>query len=49
MAAALDLANPPDTNCFLGCVHIFNKQAVAHRLALAARSTVYNESVVCAG
>ena len=49
MAAALDLANPPGTNCFLGCVHIFNKQAVAHRLALAARSAIYNESVVFTG
>ena len=28
-----------------GCVHIFNKQAVAHRLAVAARKTVYGETL----
>ena len=43
MATAFDLANPPGTHCFWGCVHIFNKQAVAHRLALAARAVVYEE------
>jgi hypothetical protein len=30
---------------FWGCVHIFNKQAVAHRLAVAARKTVYGETL----
>ena len=50
MATALDLANPPGTKCFMGCVHIFNKQAVAHRLVLAARSVVYGEmSLVYSG
>ena len=44
MATAFDLANPPGTKCFWGCVHIFNKQAVAHRLALAARHNVYGET-----
>merc|ERR1712150_163160 len=44
MATAFDLANPPCTKCFWGCVHIFNKQAVGHRLAVAARNLVYNES-----
>ena len=43
MATALDLANPPGTKCYCGCVHIFNKQAVGHRLAVAARATVYGE------
>jgi len=43
MATAFDLANPPKTNCISGCVHIFNKQAVAHRLAVSARNTVYGE------
>jgi hypothetical protein len=38
MATAFDLANPPTTKCISGCVHIFNKQAVGHRLAVAARS-----------
>eukprot|EP00750_Incisomonas_marina_P013073 INCI17218.2.p1 GENE.INCI17218.2~~INCI17218.2.p1 ORF type:complete len:516 (-),score=65.07 INCI17218.2:453-1928(-) len=46
MAAAFDLANPPNTKCFSGCIHIFNKQAVAHRLAVAARATIYNDSSV---
>ena len=46
MATAFDLANPPHTTCFWGCVHIFNKQAVAHRLAVAARRTVYGESAL---
>eukprot|EP00041_Stephanoeca_diplocostata_P016336 m.321347 g.321347 ORF g.321347 m.321347 type:complete len:580 (+) comp20333_c0_seq3:219-1958(+) len=46
MSTAFDLANPPDTKCFAGCVHVFNKQAVAHRLAVGARATVYNESGV---
>ena len=50
MATALDLANPPGTKCFAGCVHLFNKQAVAHRLVLAARSVVYGEmSLVYSG
>eukprot|EP00931_Biecheleriopsis_adriatica_P076998 TRINITY_DN50643_c0_g1_i1.p1 TRINITY_DN50643_c0_g1~~TRINITY_DN50643_c0_g1_i1.p1 ORF type:complete len:586 (-),score=57.75 TRINITY_DN50643_c0_g1_i1:94-1851(-) len=44
MATAFDLANPPGTKCFWGCIHIFNKQAVGHRLAVAARKVVYNES-----
>ena len=34
MATAFDLANPPHTTCFWGCVHIFNKQVVAQRLTL---------------
>jgi hypothetical protein len=38
--------NPPGTHCVAGCIHIFNKQAVAHRLALAARHMIYNESLV---
>eukprot|EP01052_Picozoa_sp_SAG31_P038035 SAG31_NODE_5006_length_2806_cov_2.510898_1_plen_203_part_00 len=41
MATAFDLANPPATKCFWGCVHIFNKQAVAHRLAVASLKFVY--------
>eukprot|EP01046_Picozoa_sp_COSAG06_P061126 COSAG06_NODE_13277_length_1274_cov_2.793191_2_plen_205_part_00 len=50
MATAFDLANPPGTKCFWGCVHIFNKQAVAHRLALAARHNAYGEtSLVSSG
>ena len=44
MATAFDLANPPKTNCISGCIHIFNKQAVGHRLAVAARNTVYGET-----
>jgi sialate O-acetylesterase len=44
MASAFELGNPHGTECLAGCVHIFNKQAVAHRLALAARALVYNES-----
>jgi hypothetical protein len=46
MAAAFDLANPPGTKCFWGCVHIFNMQAVAHRLAVAARVAIYGEKGV---
>ena len=49
MSTAFDLANPPGTKCIAGCIHIFNKQAVAHRLALAARSMIYNESIVFSG
>eukprot|EP00658_Telonema_sp_P-2_P049229 TRINITY_DN3742_c0_g1_i9.p1 TRINITY_DN3742_c0_g1~~TRINITY_DN3742_c0_g1_i9.p1 ORF type:complete len:357 (-),score=43.95 TRINITY_DN3742_c0_g1_i9:294-1364(-) len=49
MATAFDLANPVGTKCFAGCVHIFNKQAVGHRLAVAARRSVYAEDVVGAG
>jgi len=44
MATAFDLANPPGAHCPSGCIHIFNKQAVGHRLAVAARSTVYGEN-----
>ena len=43
MATAFDLGNPRDAKCFDGCVHIYNKQAVGHRLAVAARNQVYNE------
>eukprot|EP00729_Bicosta_minor_P015682 gene15682-5272_t len=43
MSTAFDLANPPGTKCISGCIHIFNKQAAAHRLALGARATVYGE------
>ena len=43
MATAFDLANPPGTKCIAGCIHIFNKQAVAHRLAVAARAVIYSE------
>jgi len=39
-------ANPPGSHCVAGCIHIFNKQAVAHRLAAAARSLVYGEKDV---
>jgi len=49
MSTAFDLANPPGTKCFWGCVHVFNKQAAAHRLALAARGLVYKEKVVYMG
>merc|ERR1711920_922016 len=44
MSAAFDLSNPPGTKSLAGNIHIFNKQAVAHRLAVAARHVVYNES-----
>jgi sialate O-acetylesterase len=43
MSTGFDLMNPPGTHCMAGCIHIFNKQAVGHRLALGARATVYNE------
>lgn len=43
MSTAFDLANPPGTKCISGCIHIFNKQTVAHRLAVAARSMIYAE------
>merc|ERR1712187_323895 len=46
MAAALDLANPPGTNSPAGNIHIFNKQAVGHRLAVAARHVVYGETTL---
>jgi hypothetical protein len=49
MGAAFDLSNPPGTKCVSGCIHIFNKQAAAHRLALAARSMIYKEKIVYAG
>jgi hypothetical protein len=49
MSTAFDLANPPNTNCFWGCVHIFNKQAVAHRLALSALKTVYADTSTTVG
>jgi hypothetical protein len=49
MSTAFDLANPPNTNCFWGCVHIFNKQAVAHRLALSALKTVYADASTTVG
>ena len=49
MSTAFDLANPPGTKCVAGCIHIFNKQAVAHRLALAARQMIYSEKVVYSG
>ena len=43
MSTGFDLMNPPGTKCISGCIHIFNKQAVAHRLALAARAMIYKE------
>eukprot|EP00927_Polykrikos_kofoidii_P053737 TRINITY_DN48299_c0_g1_i1.p1 TRINITY_DN48299_c0_g1~~TRINITY_DN48299_c0_g1_i1.p1 ORF type:complete len:615 (-),score=61.73 TRINITY_DN48299_c0_g1_i1:62-1786(-) len=43
MAAALDLGNPPGTHSMAGNIHIFNKQAVGHRLAVAARHVVYGD------
>ena len=46
MSTGFDLMNPPGTKCIAGCIHIFNKQAVAHRLAVAARNTVYGESTL---
>ena len=49
MSTAFDLMNPPGTKCVAGCIHIFNKQAVAHRLALAARQMIYKEDVVFSG
>lgn len=49
MATAFDLANPPGTKCFWGCVHIFNKQAVAHRLALSSLKTVYADAAAVVG
>ena len=32
MAAAFDLANPPGTKCFWGCVHIFNMQVSLRKM-----------------
>ena len=49
MSTGFDLMNPPGTKCVAGCIHIFNKQAVAHRLALAARQMIYGEKVVFSG
>merc|ERR1712232_583976 len=49
MATAFDLANPPGSHCLGGCIHIFDKQAVAHRLAVAARHIVYGEGLVYSG
>ena len=49
MSTAFDLMNPPGTHCIAGCIHIFNKQAVAHRLALAARHMIYQEKLVFSG
>lgn len=49
MGTAFDLANPPGTKCIAGCIHIFNKQCAAHRLAVAARSMIYNETIVYSG
>lgn len=49
MSTGFDLMNPPGTKCIAGCIHIFNKQAVAHRLALAARSLIYAEKLVFSG
>ena len=49
MATAFDLSNPMGTHAFWGNIHIFNKQAVAHRLALSARNMIYNESLVYSG
>jgi hypothetical protein len=49
MGTAFDLGNPPGTKCVSGCIHIFNKQAAAHRLALGARAMIYKEKVVFAG
>ena len=49
MATAFDLANPPNASCISGCIHIFNKQAVGHRLAVAARYHIYQESIVYSG
>ena len=46
LSKAFDLGNPKGTECFSGCVHIFNKQAVAHRLSLASRAIAYNASGV---
>ena len=37
------------THCIAGCIHIFNKQTAAHRLALAARNMIYAEKLVFAG
>eukprot|EP00937_MAST-01D_sp_MAST-1D-sp2_P001120 g1120.t1 len=44
MGTAFDLANPPGSHCIAGCIHIFNKQAAAHRLALGARRVAYGEA-----
>ena len=49
MSTGFDLMNPPGTHCIAGCIHIFNKQAVAHRLALAARQMIYGEKLVYSG
>ena len=49
MGTAFDLANPPGSHCVAGCIHIFNKQAAAHRLALGARAVVYGEDIVFSG
>ena len=46
---ALPVMNPPGTHCVAGCIHIFNKQAVAHRLAVAARQMIYGEKIVYSG
>lgn len=42
MAAAFDLPNPPGTDCVeISCVHLFDKQEVGRRLALAAPPLLY--------
>ena len=49
MATAIDLPNTGDTGSPAGNVHLMDKPAIAHRLALGARAMVYQEDVVSTG
>ena len=47
MSTGFDLMNPPGTHCIAGCIHIFNKQAVAVSQSLLYCTVLYCCAVLC--